>query len=82
MSGSISLALAARWPVALAVVASTLRIIYGIRSVARVCVRLTVQSAHSGPAGPGDSCGGQVRRDSSIGLIRPTSLPSGSVTIA
>jgi hypothetical protein len=34
---SISLALMPRWPVALAVVASTLRITYGIRSVARVC---------------------------------------------
>ncbi|HEX9520148.1 MAG TPA: permease prefix domain 1-containing protein [Streptosporangiaceae bacterium] len=34
---SISLALTPRWPVALAVVASMLRIIYGIRSVARVC---------------------------------------------
>lgn len=33
---SISLALTPRWPVALAVVASTLRISYGIRSVARV----------------------------------------------
>ena len=30
----------------------------------------------------GDSCGGQVRRDASTGLIRPTSLPSGSATIA
>ena len=30
----------------------------------------------------GDSSGGHVRRDSSIGLIRPTSLPSGSATIA
>ena len=34
---SISLALTPRWPVVLAVVASTLRITYGIRSVARVC---------------------------------------------
>ncbi len=34
---STSLALTPRWPVALAVVASTLRISYGIRSVARVC---------------------------------------------
>jgi hypothetical protein len=34
---SISLALMPRWPVALAVVASTLRITYGIRSVAQVC---------------------------------------------
>ena len=34
---SVSLALTPRWPVALAVVASTLRITYGIRSVARVC---------------------------------------------
>jgi hypothetical protein len=34
---SISLALALRWPVALAVVASTLRITYGVRNVARVC---------------------------------------------
>ena len=30
----------------------------------------------------GDSCGGHMRRDRSIGLIRPTSLPSGSATIA
>jgi hypothetical protein len=30
----------------------------------------------------GDGCGGHVRRDSSTGLIRPTSLPSGSATIA
>ncbi len=30
----------------------------------------------------GDSSGGHVRRDSSIGLISPTSLPSGSATIA
>jgi hypothetical protein len=34
---SASLALTPRWPVVLAVVASTLRITYGIRSVARVC---------------------------------------------
>ncbi|HEX9553157.1 MAG TPA: permease prefix domain 1-containing protein [Streptosporangiaceae bacterium] len=34
---SISLALTSRWPVVLAIVASTLRITYGIRSVARVC---------------------------------------------
>jgi hypothetical protein len=34
---STNLALTPRWPVALAVVASTLRISYGIHSVARVC---------------------------------------------
>jgi hypothetical protein len=34
---SISLALMPRWPVALAVAASALRITYGIRSIARVC---------------------------------------------
>ncbi len=33
-------------------------------------------------SGRGDGCGGHVRRDSSTGLIRPTSLPSGSATIA
>jgi hypothetical protein len=32
--------------------------------------------------GSGDCPGGQVRRDSSIGLISPTSLPSASATIA
>ena len=32
--------------------------------------------------GAGDCRGGHVRRDSSTGLIRPTSLPSGSATIA
>jgi len=30
----------------------------------------------------GDSAGGQLRRRSSIGLMRPTSLPSGSATMA
>jgi hypothetical protein len=38
---------------------------------------------HAGSAQEaGDSSGGHVRRDSSIELIRPTSLPSGSATIA
>jgi transposase len=38
---------------------------------------------HGGVAqGSGDCSGGQVRRVSSIGLISPTSLPSGSATIA
>ena len=32
--------------------------------------------------GAGDSAAGHVRRDSSTGLIRPTSFPSGSATIA
>jgi len=76
---SISLALTPRWPVVLAVVASTLRITYGIRSV---CPRLCPMTSRSAHSGSGDSSGGQVRRESSMGLIRPTSLPSGSATIA
>ena len=45
------------------------------------CARLN-GVAPAGPQGAGDSSGGHVRRDSSIGLIRPTSFPSGSATIA
>jgi hypothetical protein len=46
--------------------------------------RLPVASSRCAgrPQAVGDSSGGQVRRDSSIGLISPTSLPSGSATIA
>ena len=46
-------------------------------------VRRRRGAEHAGSAqGAGDSRGGHVRRDSSIGLIRPTSLASGSATIA
>src|SRR5262245_23520776 len=45
-------------------------------------LRAVNEVALAGPQGAGDSSGGHVRRDSSIGLIRPTSFPSGSATIA
>src|SRR5262249_7621401 len=45
-------------------------------------LRAVNEVALAGPQGAGDSSGGHVRRDSSIGLIRPTSFPAGSATIA